>query len=152
MCLEEFGTILEDGSIKWLTVDDLIGFNEFLIINGIMPDEPIAVLNIGRLESSCMSPSQHRYYAQTEDVFELASVLMYSLIKNHCFANANKRTATHAGFNFLLMNGYEMPTIDKYELVDMIEGIAINKYTREELADWLFFHHEKFDTRNLCRD
>lgn len=152
MCLDESVSILENGSIKWLTVSNLIAINRKLIISSEMPNEPFAVIDSGALQSSCSSPAQYRYYQQTEDMFELASVLMYSLIKNHCFANANKRTAMEAGSEFLLMNGYELPTIDSHEVVEIIEGVAINKYSREELENWLYSHHVLFDTRKLCED
>lgn len=49
-----------------------------------------------------------RWYEQTNDMFVLASVLIESLIQNHPFANANKRTAMMAGAVFLLLNGYEL--------------------------------------------
>lgn len=63
----------------------------------------IEVLNFNNLNSSQSRPSQVRYYQQTDDMFVLSSVLIESLIQNHSFANANKRTAMMAGYIFLII-------------------------------------------------
>lgn len=153
MDLELCGEVLSDGSIKWLTVEDLIRINREQILQGPFKDsEPIAVLSMERLESSQSSPAQYRYYKQTDDMFELASVLMFSLINNHCFANGNKRTATQATFDFLLMNGYRIPPLDETIILDMVVGVASKKYDREYIENWLAYYAEEFDTRLLCVD
>lgn len=92
----------------------------------------------------------HRYYAQTDDMFILASVLIESLIKNHCFANGNKRTAMQAGAMFLMLNGYELMPIDKYEYAYTAEGITKGDYDANYLEKWLYYNSRDFNTLQLC--
>ncbi len=86
--------------IDYLSTDDLINIYRKLI-ELQTPNEPIEVLNFNNLSSSQSRPSQVKYYQQTDDMFVLASVLIESLIQNHPFANANKRTAMMAGYIFI---------------------------------------------------
>ncbi|EPM2237131.1 type II toxin-antitoxin system death-on-curing family toxin, partial [Escherichia coli] len=95
-------------------------------------------------------PSMVRWYEQTNDMFVLASVLIESLIQNHPFANANKRTAMMAGYVFLLLNGYEL-TAPGDEIVEMAEGLACKTYTREDLENWLCYWSRAYDSRELCK-
>lgn len=136
--------------INYLSVDDLIDINRELI-EAQTPNEPIQVINPGGLGSSQSRPSQIKYYQQTVDMFVLSAALIESLIQNHAFANANKRTAMMAGYVFLLLNGYEL-TAPSDDIVIMAEGLACKEYTCKELEDWLCYWSRTYDTRNLCRE
>ncbi|WP_016599420.1 type II toxin-antitoxin system death-on-curing family toxin, partial [Yersinia pestis] len=94
-------------------------------------------------------PSVVKYYQQTDDMFELSAALIESLIQNHAFANANKRTAMMAGYMFLLLNGYEL-TAPGDEIVVMAEGMARKVYNCEDLENWLCYWSRPYDSRNLC--
>lgn len=133
--------------IRYLTPDALKWINRRLIL-AQTPGEQIKVLSEDLLYSSQARPAVHRCYAQTNDMFCLAALLMESLIKNHCFANANKRTAAAAGYMFLLLNGYEL-TAPSDEFVDIMVGIANHEYSVEELEDWLAHWSRDFDARAL---
>lgn len=61
--------------------------------------------NESLLESAVNSPVNQQHYAQENDPARLAAFLSYKLIKNHAFANGNKRTALLAANLFLLQNG-----------------------------------------------
>ncbi|EFQ6907320.1 type II toxin-antitoxin system death-on-curing family toxin [Escherichia coli] len=135
--------------VHYLSVDDLTEINR-LLIELQTPDEPVGVLSVDNLSSSQSRPGMVRWYEQTDDMFVLASVLIESLIQNHPFANANKRTAMMAGYVFLLLNGYEL-TAPGDEVVEMAEGLACKTYTREELEDWLCFWSRGYDARQLCK-
>ncbi|MBS7815932.1 type II toxin-antitoxin system death-on-curing family toxin [Wohlfahrtiimonas chitiniclastica] len=149
MTINDTGSILEDGSIHYLTEDDITQINIWLIKKDT-PEEPIQVINPVGLSSSASRPSQYRNYEQTEDMFKLAAVLIESLIKNHCFANANKRTAMQAGAMFLLLNGYELIPIESYEYAYTAEGVATGKYDTDYLERWLYYHSSDFNTLQLC--
>ncbi len=136
--------------INYLSTDDLININRKLI-ELQTPNEPIEVLNFNNLSSSQSRPSQVKYYEQTDDMFVLASVLIESLIQNHPFANANKRTAMMAGYVFLLLNGYEL-TAPEDEVVDIASGLATKEYSLEDLENWLCFWSRPFDSRQLCHE
>ncbi len=135
--------------INYLSVDDLVNINRVLIERQT-PNEPIEILNFNNLNSSQSRPSQVRYYQQTDDMFVLSSVLIESLIQNHSFANANKRTAMMAGYIFLLLNGYEL-TAPEDDIVNMASGLAIKDYSLEDLENWLCYWSREFDSRQLCQ-
>lgn len=82
-------------------------------------------------------------------MYVLSSVLIESLIQNHPFANANKRTAMMAGYIFLLINGYEL-TAPGDEMIAMASGLAVKEYNRNDLEDWLCFWSREYDSRILC--
>ncbi|EOF7307099.1 type II toxin-antitoxin system death-on-curing family toxin [Pseudomonas aeruginosa] len=143
--LSQYGEICE--GIRYLTVDALIFINQQLI-RLQTPDEMVGVLKPNELSSSQQRPAQIRFYEQTNDMYRLAATLMESIVRNHPFANANKRTAAAAGFLFLLMNGYEL-TAPGHELVTIVLGLANGEYSCDELESWLAHWGRDFDTRNL---
>lgn len=149
MSQESIGSILEDGSIHYLTEDDLVYINRRLIERQT-PDEPIEVINPTNLGGSANRPATFRYYEQTDDMFKLAAVLVESLIKNHCFANGNKRTAMQAGAMFLMLNGYELMPIDRCEYAYTAEGVAKGEYDANYLERWMYYNSKDFDTLQLC--
>lgn len=136
--------------VNYLSLEDIVFINRALI-EAQTPNEPIAVLNHNNLSSSQSRPSTIRYYEQTDDMFRLSAVLIESLIQNHPFANANKRTAMMAGYIFLLLNGYEL-TAPGDEVVTIAEGLARKDYSVEDLEDWLYHWSREFDARTLCKE
>ncbi|MDE9427435.1 MULTISPECIES: type II toxin-antitoxin system death-on-curing family toxin [Xenorhabdus] len=134
--------------VNYLSVSDITYINKTLIERQT-PKEMIKVLKPNELESSQARPSLVKYYEQTDDMFRLASALIDSLIQNHPFANANKRTAMMSGYIFLLINGYEL-TAPNDEVVEMAVGLAEKEYSSEELEDWLCCWSRPYDTRELC--
>lgn len=82
-------------------------------------------------------------------MFRLSAVLIESLIQNHPFANANKRTAIMAGYVFLLLNGYEL-TAPSDEVVTIAEGLARKDYSVDDLENWLCHWSREYDSRTLC--
>lgn len=136
-----------EGGIRYLSVEALKKINRYLILLQT-PQEPIGVLKPGELESSQQRPANYRYHGQTEDMYALAAVLMESLVLNHSFTNANKRTAAVAGFMFLLLNGYEL-TAPGPDLVEILVGISCKDYSCEELEAWLAHWGRDFDCSQL---
>ncbi|MFJ3375541.1 type II toxin-antitoxin system death-on-curing family toxin [Pseudomonas sp. NPDC086112] len=145
MELSELSETLE--GIRYLTPGALIWINKRLIL-AQTPGEPIKVIRPNELSSSQQRPAQHRYYTGTQDMFCLTALLMHSLIQNHPFANANKRTAAAAGYMFLLLNGYEL-TAPGDDFVEIMVGIANHEYNEEDLENWLAYWSRPFDTDGL---
>lgn len=133
--------------VRYLVVQDLIRINKMLI-QLQTPAEPVGVLHMGLLESSQQAPAQHAYYEQTRDVFVLASRLIESLVQNHAFYNANKRTAFAAGSIFLLLNGYEL-TGPGHEAVTLTHGLAVGDYSREDVENWLCYWSRRMNAERL---
>jgi death-on-curing protein len=69
-------------------------------------------------------------------IAEKASVLAYSLSKNHPFLDGNKRISHAAMAVFLLLNGYDIDsTVNEQEKLFM--DLANGQITRDELTAWL---------------
>jgi|GEM_PF-185294 len=133
--------------IRYLTVDALIGINDTLITLQT-PHEPRGVMNPNGLGSSQQRPAIQRCYTCREDVFFLAAVLVDSLVRNHCFKNANKRTAAMAAFIFLQLNGWELVG-NGDELIALLLGLVVHEYTIVDLENWLAAYSQPFDASRL---
>lgn len=116
----------------------------------ITPNEPVGVRDRGVLESAQHAPAVHRHYAQTEDAFILAAILLCRIIANHPFLNANKRTAFASARNFLWLNGYEFdPPRD--ETIELCVGVATDDYDQEQVAYWISEHTQQKSARLLMQ-
>ena len=111
---------------KWIEADDFefICFNltrEFLTFDEPIPD--FSTRNTDLLESSLASP-RHTFNKKLlyPSLEEQASVLFYSLIKNHPFVNGNKRIAVMTILVFLRINGkwLEIPPVSLYKLAIIV--------------------------------
>ena len=94
----------------------------------------------GLLDSALNAPFQT--FDGTElypAVLEKAARLGFGLIKNHPFADGNKRIGTHTMFVFLALNHMELEYQD-YELIDLILDIASGEKHEEQLFTWLQEH------------
>ncbi len=89
----------------------------------------------GALESAVQAVRNHFFYTGG-DVFDLASVLLWHLGRNHPFADGNKRAALAAALVFLDLNGIQLAQDD-----DLFESLtltlAAGGMEREELATCL---------------
>ncbi|MEK7481976.1 MAG: type II toxin-antitoxin system death-on-curing family toxin [Patescibacteria group bacterium] len=98
-----------------------------------------------KLESTLNNPQWSFYPTFSKK----AAILYYGLIKNHCFENGNKRTATAALLVFLYINNLRLDDskkeIEDY-LVDLAQRVASsegNKYMTDflnEIEKWLDKH------------
>lgn len=105
---------------KWINIEDFefICFNltrKFLELNEPIPDYSTRENSL--LESSLAAPRQAFKYSEAT-LEKQASVLLYSLIKNHPFKNGNKRIAVISLLIFLFLNNkwLEIPTITLYKI------------------------------------
>lgn len=81
---------------------------------------------------SCFS--SYYYYELTEE--QIASIIN-ALIKNHCFLDANKRTAFLTFISICNINNITNIK-DKSQYATIFENIAANHYTVQEVAKLLF--------------
>ena len=81
----------------------------------------------------------HAHYAKINDPIILAAALSFKLIKNHAFANGNKRTALFAANAFLRLNGYklqeEILNLGSNTAVMDHNAVATGQLGEEELAN-----------------
>lgn len=139
-----------DDQVRWLSVADLEDLNKLMIVS-YTPAEHVGVLKPNELSSSQTAPANYRYYKQCGDMPTLAAVLFCSIIQNHCFKNANKRTAMAAVVVFLRINGYRF-TPDLEEGLIVAEDCARGLYTELQIAQWIADQCEESDSADLVSD
>ena len=60
----------------------------------------------GLLKSALARPHQRLAYAESTDISELAAAYTVGIVRDHPFADGNKRTGFVVGILFLELNGY----------------------------------------------
>ena len=75
-------------------------------------------------------------------VFDKAAALLHSILLNHPFIDANKRTATVSVAYFLHINGYELEMTQK-ELVEFALKVESKKFDLKQISKWLETHSKK---------
>ena len=123
--------------MRYLTLEQVYRLQErALSEKGGMP----GVRDAGAVESAVAQPQMT---FGGEDLYptlaEKAAALGFSLIKNHAFADANKRVGHAAMETFLVINGYEFAAdVDEQERV--IFAVAGSMIEREEFTEWVKAH------------
>jgi death-on-curing protein len=125
---------------RYLTIDELVYINEQIIPRSTVHtivDGKRKVRDMGLLESAVGRPMQTVFgedaYATNQ---EKAAALLHSLVRNHPFADGNKRTATAAALFMLAVNGLWVKwNADEalHHIVQMAEG----RMDVPEFAAWL---------------
>lgn len=98
------------------------------------------VRDLPLLESAVMRP-QASFMGDDlyEDLFAKAAAFFHSLVLNHPFIDANKRTATVSTGGFLHVNGYDLKVSQK-----QLEGASLNidskKWDMDQISKWLKEH------------
>lgn len=91
------------------------------------------------LESAIDSPINQQHYGQENDPLQLAAILSSKLIRNHAFANGNKRTALLAANIFLIQHGYALQQDASVpekndEITQAHEEVAMGTMSESDLA------------------
>ena len=120
-----------------------LALNEVLALHRLIIQQSggtLGIINLKALESALAQP--RLTFGETDlypSIAEKASILGYSLIKNHPFLDGNKRIGHAAMEVFLLLNGLEIQaTVDEQET--MVMQVASGKIAREEFTIWLQDH------------
>lgn len=120
--------------IWYVTPEVAIMVNRQLIMN-YSPDEFIGVKDHHLLASALARPKQT---VMGEDAYPSlylkGAALIQSLAQNHCFHNANKRTALMCTILFFHYNGYHLKFPNNKEEEDFVVGIVTHDYSLEEIS------------------
>ena len=115
---------------RWVRLDVVLAIHDQqLAEHGGLPGVP----NIGRLKAALARPRNLSAYSNS-DAAALAAAYAYGLVRNHPFADGNKRTAWVIARLFLADNGYRL-RFDS-AAVRMIEGVAAGTIAETDLAQW----------------
>ncbi|KAK4692747.1 death on curing protein, partial [Lecanoromycetidae sp. Uapishka_2] len=119
-------------SLRFLKVNQVKMLNAFIKGSNCVRDKHM-------VESAVNSPINQQHYMHENDPARLAAVLSSRLIKNHPFADGNKRTALLAANLFLLQNSKGLQQ-DNYRVEDndaitrAHSDVAMGKMEEPELA------------------
>lgn len=122
--------------MRYLTEKEIVAINYFLI-DRYSPTEIKGIKSSGLLNSSVERPKQTVFGEDAYvDVFEKGAALFESIAKNHCFQNANKRTAFVSLLQFLSYNGY-LFTMGQQEAEDFLVDVVTHRYNFNEIIDMI---------------
>lgn len=94
-----------------------------------------AVRDIGLLDSALGRPKAAAFgHEAYPDLWSKAAALLHSLIRNHPFLDANKRTATALTLNLLRMNGVDVGDLDAEAMLSIAVATANTDIDVAQLA------------------
>ena len=100
----------------------------------------VGIRDLGLLASAIAQP--YMTFGGNElypSLAEKAAALGFALIKNHPFADGNKRSGHAVMESFLALNDYEI-NASTDEQVEVILSLASGNLSREEFTEWLSNH------------
>lgn len=123
-----------------------LSLRQILILHEIMIKKHgglSGIRDIGGLESAINRPfatfgGEDLY----KDVFDKAGALIQSIVKNHPFLDANKRTAWSSSYTFLKVNKIKIQVSEK-EVVKFMISVANENLSVDEIASWLRKYSKK---------
>jgi death-on-curing protein len=120
-------------SFVWVRVDVLSNVHRRLIntYGGIH-----GVRNENGLNSALGGPQQLEAYGGVDSVAQLGAALAWGILRNHPFADGNKRAAFAALVIFLARNGYRL-TCSQVEETGMVLRAASSMIPEEEWTAWV---------------
>jgi death on curing protein len=90
------------------------------------------------LEMGLARPVKKALYGE-EDIFALAAAYLYGIVRNHPFADGNKRTGYLAAFTFLYINGYLIDA-DDAQIITFVLDIAAGDIDEDGATRFLRDH------------
>ena len=117
---------------KWLRRDAVEALHDMAIATfGGLP----GLRDAGLLESALARPRQLRAY-ESADPFRLAAAYAGGMVRNHPFADGNKRIGFMAAGVFLHLNGWSLDAPET-EAAIMMRGLAAGEIPEDAFAGWL---------------
>lgn len=119
--------------IKYLPVESVLSIHEKVLRNTV---EDKGLSCDKSIDSAINRVSDHVYYADLQDIYEIAALYAIAIAKGHCFNNGNKRTGMISMLVFLIINGIDVDVTDE-EIENKMVEIVENQITQSDLAQWL---------------
>ena len=132
----------------WLPIEVVIRINEDCVTETA---EPFFLRDRNLLESALARPPNHYAYGE-EDVFNLATTLIFGIAKNHPFAQGNKRTAFLTAVLFLERNGYVFSCANNEILGKAIELVINDQLTEAKFREMIRPYVVPYDWTGACAD
>jgi len=90
----------------------------------------------GALESAIARPENFEAYGKATSIGALGAALAWAIVRNHPFADGNKRAAFAGLTIFLEINGYQLKCSEVEETAMMLRATA-NEITEGEFSAWV---------------
>ncbi len=90
----------------------------------------------GALESAIARPQNLEAYGEVTSVGGLGAALAWTLVRNHPFADGNKRAAFAGLTMFFELNGYRL-SCSEVEETAMVLRAAASEITEDEWTEWV---------------
>ncbi len=88
----------------WIEERDVLAIHDRIMA---LHGGAVGLRDRGLLESALARPRQHHAYAKTPDTVEMAALYTAGIVRNHPFADGNKRTGFVVGVLFLELHGFD---------------------------------------------
>lgn len=124
---------------QFLTEEEVIAIQAW-VIQAFSPDEQTGIKSPTVLDSAVNRPKQSAFGEDAyPTLFTKAAALFESLLQNHAFHNANKRTAFLCLLQFLRYNRYSFE-MDPKKAEDFVVDVVNHHYTFEQIVETIRSH------------
>lgn len=121
--------------MKWLSREAIEKMHEEQIAeHGGLP----GLRSVDALEMGLARPINKAAYGEP-DIFALAAAYLHGIVRNHPFADGNKRTGYLAAFTFLYINGYLIDA-DNAQIITFVLDVAAGEIDEDGAARFLRDH------------
>ena len=118
--------------IVWVLDDVALSVHEEqLAEHGGLP----GIRDPGAVQSARARPRNLASYESCDDLAQLAASYTFGIVKNHGFADGNKRTALVIADLFLMLNGHELASSPSENVLTIL-GVAEGSLSEEGLVAW----------------
>lgn len=133
----------------YIDLDEITHFHNEIIA---CSSGSLGLRDVDLLRSILVAIQNDLYYPS---LFSKLNHLVFSINKNHCFVDGNKRTSIISGALFLLKNGYSIGFVRQFILAmeDVAVWIAQNKPSKDDLKlliESLFIYLEDGVDSDIC--
>ncbi len=90
----------------------------------------------GLLESALARPRQHKAYSESPRILEMATLYTAGIVRNHPFADGNKRTGFVVGVLFLELNGFDFKASEE-DATQAVVSLAAGTLDEAGYTRWL---------------
>lgn len=118
-------------SIKFLDIDDVLKIYK-IVINEF--GGRFGIRDLKLLEAAVYQPQVAAQYIDN-DIFEIAAIYMFHIIKNHPFVDGNKRTALITTITFLELNNL-IANYENDSLYKLTIGVADSSINKNDIANF----------------
>lgn len=117
----------------WIEVRDALAIHDRLLA---LHGGATGLRDLGLLESALARPRQHHAYAKKPDIIELAALYTAGIVRNHPFADGNKRAGFVIGVIFLELHGFGFMASEE-DAAQAVMGLASGMLDEASYTAWL---------------